>query len=90
MNTEHQHEHREAPPASQLAGLQLFTAVPDRYPHLFPSIEAARWYLREHRAGLYEAGALLMHRGRLMFLPAAFEQYVLQAGRNAAKRGVAA
>lgn len=80
------HYDPEAPSASPLAGLLTLGQVPDKYPHVFPSVESVRWYLREHREGLEEAGALLVIRGRINIVPAPFEEYVLRAGQAAAKR----
>ena len=80
------HAHPEAPPASLLAGLLPVGRIPERYPHIFPSEESFRWYLREHRAGLETAGALLIIRGRLNIAPEPLERYVLKAGQEAAKR----
>lgn len=80
------HQEPEAPSASPLAGLLTLGQVPDKYPQVFPSVESVRWYLREHREGLEDAGALLVIRGRLNIVPGPFESYVLRAGQAAAKR----
>lgn len=76
----------EAPPASQLAGLLTINDVPEHYPRIFQGVESVRWYLRNHRGGLEEAGALLIIRGKIHLVPDRFEPYVLSAGKEAAKR----
>jgi len=50
--------------------------------HLLPSMESARWYVRQHRAELIDAGATLMVAGRLMVAPAAFDAFVLEQGKR--------
>lgn len=78
------------PDATSLAALLTLAQVPDKYPALFPTVEAVRWYLRDHRDGLQDAGALLVIRGRLRVVPRPFEEYVLRAGQEqAAKRRLA-
>lgn len=76
--------------ASPLAGLLTISGIPSKYPDIFPGIESVRWYLREHRAGLEEAEALSMIRNRLYINADRFEQYVVRAGQQAAKRRAAA
>jgi len=82
----------EAPPpdTTALSALLALGQVPERYPKLFPSVESLRWYMREHREGLVEAGALHVIRGRTYIAPGPFEAYVLRAGQEqAAKRRLA-
>lgn len=79
----------DAPPPC-LTALLTFEQVADKYP-IFPSAEAVRVYVRFHRAGLEEAGALLVIRGRTYLASGPFEAYVLRAGQEqAAERGRAA
>lgn len=53
---------------------------------VFQSDGSLQWYVRQHRAQLIDAGALLLHAGRWMVHPDQFDAYVLNAGASAAKR----
>lgn len=89
MNTKFHVEGAAAPPASELAGLISLEEISSRYPRLFAGVESVRWYLRSHRPGLLAEGALLVISGKLMLVPAKFEEYVIKAGQEAAKRRAA-
>lgn len=84
----------DAPPpgtTTPLAALLTFEQVAEKYGPLFPNAEAVRWYVRFNRAGLEDAGALLLIRGRTYIAPGPFEAYVVRAGQaQAAKRHAAA
>jgi hypothetical protein len=41
-------------------------------PEAFPSIASFRWYVHRNRAALTDAGAILIHRGRMHVDPACF------------------
>lgn len=54
-------------------------------PNLFPSPHSLNWYVRQHRAELVEAGALVFHAGRWIAIPEQFDAFVLHAGKLAAQ-----
>lgn len=87
MNTTATNEARSAPP-SALVGLLTIEdyRLQEGRERFFPAVESVRWYLRQHRAGLEECGALLRIQGRLWIQPDAFDHYVIEAGRKAAAR----
>lgn len=58
-------------------------------PHLFPSEQSMRWYVRQHRAALIEADALVMIAGRYLMDPSATDAFVLRGGKAAALRAAA-
>jgi len=72
--------------ASPLAGLLKLEEYQQQRAHMFPGLESLRWYMRNHRAGLQQAGALLYIAGRLWVDPTRFDAQVLDAGRQAAQR----
>ncbi|MFO1337930.1 MAG: hypothetical protein U1F53_06775 [Burkholderiaceae bacterium] len=49
-------------------------------PHVFPSLEAWRYFIRTHRAELVSAEALLRPTGRLLIEPVKFDQVVRNVG----------
>jgi hypothetical protein len=51
---------------------------------LFPTPESWRWFVRQNRAELVEAGALCFVAGRLFVLPQAFGQAVVNIGMRLA------
>jgi hypothetical protein len=55
-------------------------------PHLFSSLESIRWYVRQNRCALVEAGAILTVAGRTHVAPEAFDGCLLDLGRQAAKK----
>lgn len=71
---------------SAVIGLQL----PEQYraarPNVYPSPDAFRWFVRQHRAALVEAGALVAPTGRLLVSPEAFDRVVLSVGPRRAAR----
>ena len=52
--------------------------------HIYPSEGSIQWYLRQHRAALIEAGALLLIGGRHFVHADKFDTYILGAGSVAA------
>src|SRR4051794_13192438 len=52
--------------------------------HLFPSIVSLRWFMREYRHVLLEAGALSRIVGRLLIDPLPFDAVVAAIGRERA------
>lgn len=48
---------------------------------LFPSEHSLRWYVRQHRRALLEAGALTEIAGRLVISPDAFVRAAAEIGR---------
>lgn len=51
--------------------------------HTFPSPDSLKWFVRQHKVELAEAGALINITGRLRFHPARFGQAAVAIGRNA-------
>ncbi|MFL6694246.1 MAG: hypothetical protein ACJ8GO_14950, partial [Ramlibacter sp.] len=52
--------------------------------HVFPSKTSLIWFLRQHKAALVDARALLMLSGRWFVDPEKFDEYVLAEGTRAA------
>lgn len=53
---------------------------------LFPSDSSLQWYVRAHRRALIDSGALLWHCGQWHAHITRFDDYVLEAGKQAAAR----
>lgn len=53
-------------------------------PVLFRNEESFKWFLRQHRDALVEAGALLMPNGRRLVDPVAFDRVTLAIGTERA------
>lgn len=53
---------------------------------LFPSDGSLQWFLRQNRAALINAGALLLIAGRYQVDADKFDAYVLTVGAEAAKK----
>ncbi len=66
---------------------------PDSYQaerkHVFPALQSLKWYIRNHKAGLVENGALVLVVKRHMIDKQAFDAYVVRAGRERAAERVA-
>mgnify|MGYP001237525580 CR=1 FL=1 len=70
-----------------LAELLPMPAYQQQRPHLFPSVDSLRWFIRQHHAELVEARALLLPARRRLIDPARFDAYVAEEGaRRAAAR----
>jgi len=52
--------------------------------HVYPSEGSIQWYVRQHRAELVKAGALLLIAGRHFIQSEKFDAYVIGAGSTAA------
>ena len=77
------------PTASPLPPLEEYRDLPEIQQQLaedFRTIDSARWYVRNNRDRLAEAGALILVAGRQKFHPALFRQVVVETGRAAALR----
>jgi len=61
-----------------------------RVEQTFPTEQSAKWFIRQHRHELVEAGALIVLTGRLRFNPQRFKEAAVNIGRNLAKGRVAA
>jgi hypothetical protein len=63
----------------------LFGRTPDTWQannkHLFPSEQALRWTLRQHRERLIKAGALIRLRGAWHGIEPKFTQELVKIGR---------
>jgi len=59
--------------------------------HVFPGIESLRWFIRQNREPLAEAGALVTINRRVLIDPEPFNRVVLEVGvartRNALSVG---
>jgi hypothetical protein len=55
-----------------------------RHETIFGSHESWRYFVRQHRAALVEAGALTAPTGRLLVMPAAFDRVVQEVGQRMA------
>lgn len=68
--------------------------APDEYrqarERLFASDGSFQWYVRQHKAALIDANALLMHAGRWWVRADKFDAFLLQAGTEAARRQLSA
>lgn len=51
-------------------------------PH-FPTVDSVRWFYRNHRERLANAGAVIVIAGRLHFHPQRFQKSVAEIGRAA-------
>jgi hypothetical protein len=58
--------------------------------HIFPGKHSLEWFLRQHKPGLIEAGAMLMLTGQWFVVPKQFDAYVAEVGKKAAQRLVEA
>ena len=47
---------------------------------IFPSVESWRWFVRQHRAALDEAGALCYLAGKVFVRPDVFARCLLEIG----------
>lgn len=54
--------------------------------HIYPSGESLRWFIRQNRDELAEAGALSLPTGRLLIEPDAFDRTVQSIGSRRARR----
>jgi len=61
-----------------------------RLEHTFPTPESLRWFIRQNKAPLANAGALILVAGRHKMHPDLTERFVIENGRKAAVRSDAA
>ena len=52
----------------------------------FPTYASLQWFIRVNRDELFEAGALVRHRGRLHVNPTRFDSEVVKLAKQASKR----
>lgn len=70
---------------------QLFTALrklrayQERRSDIFQSEAALQWFVRRHRRGLVDAGALVFIAGQWHARDSEFDAYLLKAGTEAAR-----
>lgn len=74
-------EHTESTRVAALVGLNEY-----REPRagVFASEQALLWFIRQHKARLIEAGALLLISNRTQIDAVAFDRVVIEAGQRAA------
>ncbi len=70
---------------SPLAGVRKLSEYRAQRTHVFPSDNAMQWFVRNHKAALIEAGALVMLTGQWHAVDEKFDAYVVQAGQRAAQ-----
>ena len=70
--------------------LRRLTEYQERRKHVFRSMGAADWFVRQHKAALIEAGALVMLTGQWHVHEELFDAVVMRVGMDAAKRHTAA
>ena len=70
--------------ATEVASLVQLCEYREQRQHIFPSQSSLDWFLRKHRKGLVESGALLMLTGRWFVDPFSFDAYMVSAGGMAA------
>lgn len=68
------------------ARLLSLPAYAEQRRNIFPSLNSASWFVRQNRARLVEAGALLVVAGRKVVNAPAFDDEIIAIGREAAKR----
>jgi hypothetical protein len=56
-------------------------------PPIYTTVPAVQWALRQHRAELAQAGALVVVRGRILLDVPRFEAAMVEIGRGLARRG---
>ena len=74
---------------SATAGLADLVRVPDylaTHSTVFPSDESFRWFLRQHRRELIEAGALMKPTGAWLIRSKVFDAKVAEIGQRRAAR----
>lgn len=54
--------------------------------HTFPSQDSLKWFIRQHRDDLADAGAVINITGRLRFHPGRFQQAAVEICRRVAKK----
>lgn len=76
------------PTSQQLPPLGEYLDLKDVQPQLghFPTVDSFRWYVRNNRDRLAEAGAMILVAGRQKFHPGLTRQVVVESGRAAALR----
>lgn len=73
----------EQTPLSELRRLPEYR---QRREHVFPSDGSLTWFVRQHRARLVKAGALVMLGGQWHAHEPKFDSTVLEIGQEAAER----
>lgn len=77
------------PPAATLDEFVDLRALLPSVNHTFPTPDSVKWFVRQHRAELAEAGALINITGRLRFHPERFQRSAVEIGRRAAQGSAA-
>jgi hypothetical protein len=63
---------------------QPLRELPRLAPHVFPSLPSVRWFVRQHRLELLEAGVIVELAGRTLVNVETFSAKALEIGRRAA------
>jgi len=61
------------------------TEYQQQRPHIFPSLDSLRWFIRQNHAALIERHALLMPTGRKLISPGLFDAFVVEVGAKKAQ-----
>lgn len=69
---------------SELSELTLLPTYREQRQHIFPSQSSLDWFIRKHRQGLVQAGALLFLTGRWFTDPSKFDSYLIGLGSRQA------
>ncbi len=75
--------------AQQLPALDEYVDMPKLLQitgHTFPSQDSLKWFIRQHRDDLADAGAVINITGRLRFHPGRFQQAAVEICRRVAKK----
>jgi len=72
--------------SAPLHSLQRLEAFQAANAHVFPSVPSLRWFYRQHRAALLEAGAVVEITGRLLINTRVFSRVALEIGSRVAAR----
>ena len=76
--------------ANAVSALVLLAEYRESRQRFFPSEYSLQWYVRQHKQGLVQAGALLLHAGRWFADAERFDAFVIEAGSKAAQAQVVA
>jgi hypothetical protein len=74
---------------SEVSGLLTEAQYQEARKHLFPAALSLQWFIRNHRAGLVESGAILLLLNRRWIDPKRFDAYLVKAGRESAAQRLA-
>jgi hypothetical protein len=74
-----------SPAPASFDSLQQLEAFQAANAHVFPSVPSLRWFYRQHRAELLDAGAVVEITGRLLINAPVFAAQAIAIGNRTAK-----